>query len=102
MWMYYLFICLYIGIFFLSCLIVMTKHFQISDSDALCSLLTPEAPAPVADGNTSTSYVPDSTPTQLVPSLQSWPGQYDFKISLSAENKDRNKVKILLFSEKCS
>lgn len=64
-----------------------------SETDSLCSLLNPEAPVTIVDGSSSTSYIPDSTPTHLVPSLQAWPGQYDFQISLPVENKDRNKVR---------
>lgn len=64
-----------------------------SETDSLCSLLNPEAPLPLVDGSSNTSHVPDSTPTQQVPSLQAWPGPYDFQISLPVENKDRNKAR---------
>ncbi|XP_050728670.1 cellular tumor antigen p53-like isoform X2 [Eriocheir sinensis] len=62
-----------------------------SETDSLSSLLNHEAPVAIVDGSSSISYLPDSTPTQVVPSLQAWPGQYDFQISLPIENKDRNK-----------
>ncbi|XP_050710948.1 cellular tumor antigen p53-like isoform X2 [Eriocheir sinensis] len=62
-----------------------------NENDNLSSLLAPEAPVARVDGNSSTSRLPDSTPTQKVPSLQAWPGQYGFEISLPVENKDRNK-----------
>ncbi len=63
------------------------------ETGSLSSLLNPEASMGIVDGSSSISYIPDSTPTQVVPSLQAWPGQYDFQISLPVENKDRNKVR---------
>lgn len=59
-----------------------TQGFPVLQCD------TPLAPS---EGNSHTSLVPDSSPNSQVPSLQNWPGQYDFKISLPIGNKDRNK-----------
>uniref|UniRef100_A0A0P4WEW8 p53 DNA-binding domain-containing protein n=1 Tax=Scylla olivacea TaxID=85551 RepID=A0A0P4WEW8_SCYOL len=50
-----------------------------------------DTPVGPCDGNSHTSFIPDSSPNSHVPSLQSWPGQYEFKISLPIGNKDRNK-----------
>ncbi|KAG0694515.1 Cellular tumor antigen p53 [Chionoecetes opilio] len=51
----------------------------------------PQAPAGPRDGSVSTSFIPDSPPNSQVPSIQNWPGQYDFQISVPVGNKDRNK-----------
>ncbi|KAG0706007.1 hypothetical protein GWK47_024417 [Chionoecetes opilio] len=53
----------------------------------------PQAPAGPRDGSVSTSFIPDSPPNSQVPSIQNWPGQYDFQISVPVGNKDRNKVR---------
>ncbi|XP_071524980.1 cellular tumor antigen p53-like isoform X1 [Panulirus ornatus] len=48
-----------------------------------------EEPTSLHEG--SKSYQPDTTPSRTVPSLQPWPGRYSFSVSLSTDNKDRNK-----------
>lgn len=66
-----------------------------NENENLTSHLVPEAPAVRGAGKSSTSHPLDSTPTQKVPSLQAWPGQYGFEISLPVEHNDGKKVKKL-------
>lgn len=56
------------------------------------SHVQPELPlGSFEDNNGSSSVAPDSSPSCQLPSLQIWPGQYDFGISVPLGNRDKNK-----------